>query len=973
MKRQRAALATASICLVLAAVLLVQYGKPFASSSLRKEAKKETVTAMSSGKQAPSRSQAASRHKIVESYGRLPLSFEANRGQVDSQVKFLSRGNGSTIFLTSTEAVLALRNGAAQPSDASRPLHGQRETSVGRKMAPQLPGLRRPLVLRMKLVGANPEAQIAGSEPLPGRSNYFTGRDPAKWHTNVPHFARVKYRGIYPGVDLVYYGNQRQLEYDFVVAPGGDPSRIELAVSGAEKVHVDSHGDLVLWAAGQEVRWRKPVMYQPVAGSRQEVSGGYVEKANHVVGFAVGPYDASQPLVIDPVLAFSTALGGNDSDRALGIALDAAGDIYVTGVTSSFGFPTTPGAFQSQFPSQGPLAEGEAEAGFVTKIKADGSALLYSTFLAGGLPTAVGQSVSVGDGGSAIAVDSAGNAYVTGFTFSSAFPTTPGAVQTTFGGGICQPASNSACSDAFVTKLNPTGSGLVYSTFLGGNGADSGHGIAVDAAGNAYVTGDTKSVNFPTTGGAFQIAFGGGTEHVFVAKLNPSGSALAYSTYLGGDRVDESGGIAVDSTGNAYVTGSTTSFTFPMMNAFQPRLHGDRDAFVTKLDPAGSALVYSTYLGGKDLDDGRGIALDAAGNAYVTGETFSGDFPLANPFQPTRAGCVLADDDCNDAFVTKLNVTGTALVYSTFLGGQFGEGGAAIAVDSSGNTYVTGFTGSPEFPTANAIQKGLGGALDVFVTELNDAGSALVFSTFLGGTKTDEAHGLAVDSAGNVYVVGRTFSNDFPVANPLQPTRASSDLSDAFVVKIGSAADFSLSAPSGASATIAAGQPATYTLSLAGSNGFDGMVSFTCNGNAPAAACSVSPSSIMLSGTNAVTATVSVTTTAPHAFLPPGWQHPMSPPHPSLPVATQWLLFVLTLTVMLSSLWGQEGLRRRAWAGLAGVVLFAALSFGCGGASPSPPSSSTQTLGTPSGVYTLVVTATSGATSHSMNLSLTVN
>ncbi len=950
MKRQITALGIVGISLLLTAVLVVHYGKPFVSGSVSNEPKQQTPTAAPSHHGASLAAQEAARYKVVESYGRLPLSFEANRGQADSRVKYLSRGNSSTLFLTSTEAVLALRSGAAA----------------------KLPdGSRRSLVLRMKLVGANPAPRIAGTDPLPGKSNYFTGKNPSNWHTDIPHFAKVKYEEIYPGVDLVYYGNQRQLEYDFVVAPGADPHHIALAVDGAEKVYVDSQGDLVLQAAGQEVHWRKPAMYQSLADGWREISGSYVEKANHVIGFAVGPYDASQPLVIDPVLSFSTPLGGNDNDRALGIALDAAGDVYVTGVTSSFGFPTTPGAFQTQFPSAGPLVEGEAEGGFVTKIKGDGSALVYSTYLAGGLPSGVGETATIGDGGSAIAVDSAGNAYVTGFTFNSGFPVTAGAAQTAFGGGICD-QFNTACSDAFVTKLNPTGSGLLYSTFLGGNGADSGISIAVDAGGNAYVTGDTKSINFPTTAGAFQVGFGGGTEHVFVAKLNSAGSALAYSTYLGGNGVDHSGGIAVDSAGSAYLTGSTNSSTFPVMNAFQPSLGGGEDAFVTKLSATGSGLIYSTYLGGSDQDKGSGIDLDAAGNAYVTGQTFSGNFPLANPFQAARAGCVGPDDDCNDAFVTKLNAAGTALVYSTYLGGPFGDGGAAIAVDSAGKAFVTGGTGSPDFPTANPTQNAFGGGVDAFVTEFNEAGSTLAFSTLLGGASAEGSSSVAVDGAGNIYVTGHTFSSNFPVANPLQPTRASSDLSDAFVTKIGMGSpDFSLTAPSGTSATVAAGQTATYGLSLAGSNGFNGTVSFTCSDNAPAAACSVSPGSVMVSGTNPATATVSVTTTAPHAFVLPSPQLPTPPSLPSLPVTLLWLLVVLTLAMMLRSLQSKAHSRRPAWAALAGIVLFATLAFGCGGSNP-PPAPTTQTLGTPSGVYTVTVTATSGAVSHSMNLSMTV-
>ncbi len=450
---------------------------------------------------------------------------------------------------------------------------------------------------------ANASPRVEALEELPGKANYFLGNDPTKWRTNVPTYARVHYQDLYPGIDLIYYGNQRQLEYDLVVRPGADPSRIRLGVQGADTLDVDAQGDLVLHTAGGDIRQRKPAAYQEIDGMRQEISGGYVLKGSHTVGFEVGAYDASRPLVIDPVLFYSTYLGGSSDDFGSGIAVDSSGDAYVTGYTLSTDFPTTVGAFQTTH-----AADGGLDDGFVTKLNPTGAALVYSTYLGG----------SSDDFGFGIAVDSSGDVYVTGYTLSTAFPTTVGAFQMTNAGGY----------DGFVTKLNPTGAALVYSTYLGGSSDDFGRGIAVDAAGSAYVTGYTYSTAFPTTVGAFQTthAADSGRNDAFVTKLNPTGAGLVYSTYLGGNSFDVGLGIAVDALGSAYVTGGTQSTNFPTTTrAFQTTFGGGVvDGFVTKLNPAGSMLDYSTYLGGTGLDTGFGIAVDTLPNpnAYVVAESF---------------------------------------------------------------------------------------------------------------------------------------------------------------------------------------------------------------------------------------------------------------------------------------------------------------------------------------------------------------
>ena len=630
---------------------------------------------------------AAADARISESYGKLPLHFEANQGQEHEDVRFLSRGPGYSLYLTTGEAVLAI----AQPSD------------TGKSAA-----------LRMSLVGAARKPVVSGTDELPGKSNYFIGQDPSQWRTNVPTYAKVHYREVYPGIDLVYYGNQRQLEYDFVVAPGADPKKILLAFKGADKIEIDTQGDLVLHMGGESIRQKKPVIYQEVDGIRQEIAGSYVRKGANRIGLKVAAYDRSRPLVIDPVLSYSTFLGGSGLDQGHGIAVDAGGNAYVTGSTLSSNFPTSSGASHTGLRI------------FVTKLNPTGSALAYSILLGGSNESSMSSS---------IAVDAAGNAYVTGGTSSDDFPTTSGAFQT----------SRRGPSDAFVTKLNPTGSVLVYSTYLGGSNEELSGRIAVDAAGNAYVTGGTFSADFPTTAGAFDTTFKGAD--AYVTKLDPSGSQLVYSTYLGASGNERGTGIAVDAAGSAYVTGVATladpggPFTHLLpttAGAFQRGPGGLDDAFVAKFNPTGSALVYCTYLGGADPDGGRAIAVDVDGNAYVTGTTSAliDDFPTtAGAFQTTQT-----NPGARGGFVTKLNPLGSALVYSTyFLPGS-------IAVDAAGSAYVTGAAGT-DFPTTpGAFQTTHAGGGDAFITKFDPSGSSLLYSTYLGGVEGDSGSGIAVDT-----------------------------------------------------------------------------------------------------------------------------------------------------------------------------------------------------------------------------------
>ena len=719
--------------------------------------------------------------KLSETYGKLPLAFEANQGQTDSAIKFLSRGPGYGLFLAPTEALLALTRG----SDATA---GHTEATV----------------VGMKLVGAKAKPEMVGVDPLPGKSHYFIGNDPKQWHTNVPQYAKVKYKAVYPGIDLIYYGNQRQLEYDLVVAPGADPKKIALAFQGVKTITIDKDGQLVLHTGAGDLIQHKPIVYQEINGERKLLDGRYVLKDKQQVGFQVARYDRSKPLVIDPVLAYSTYLGGNDctsrgscsaGDAGFSIAVDSAGNAYVTGRT--YGLPITAGAFDAECggprlngsqggwdglcanllgTSDGPGSVFWRSDGFVTKFNANGT-LSYSTYLGG----------QYNDVGTGIAVDSTGHAYVTGYTHSGNFPATPGAYDTSCGCNIY------SVYDGFVTKLTPDGASLVYSTFLGGNAADFGDGIAVDVTGNAYVTGTTNSVDFPTVSAAQTLA--GGGNDAFVAKFNPAGTNLVYSTFVGGSGTDNGYGIALsvagDGTVNAHVSGSTDSSNFPLQGAYQPVFGGGVDAFVTKLNAAGTAFDYSTYLGGNGNDYGYGIGLDslASGwNVYVTGSTSSTNFP-------TTTGAFTG------AFVSKLDLdAGNQLVYSTNPGGSSGN---AIAVTGAGNAYVAGANGN-----------------DAFVTQLDAAGTSQVYTFALGSSGVDAAYGVAVDS-GSAYVTGSTAGTDFPTTPGAAQPSYGGGPSDIFVSKIADASAIRFS-----TATYSASEAAgTVTLTVQRIGSSSGVVS----------------------------------------------------------------------------------------------------------------------------------------------------
>jgi len=684
----------------------------------------------------PSRSSVApAPAQVSAAYGSLPLSFELNRGQTDSRVHFLSRGNGYNLFLTPNEAVLSLH----QPTASTRPA-----------------------VVRMSLVGANHSPQVRGVDELPGRSAYFIGGDPSRWHADIPNYSRVQYHDVFPGVDLVYYGHQGRLEYDFVLAPGADPSHIRLAFTGAQKMRLDQ-GDVVLNIPGGDVRLHQPILYQERAGERVPVDGHFILTRGREVAFRVGPYDKRAALVIDPSLVYSTYLGGSNLEKALGIASDDKGNAYVTGSSASADFPTTAGAFQ-------PKVRGTDTTAFVAKLNSAGTALLYSTYLGG----------SSSDVGHAIAVNEKEEAFVAGATYSSDFPTTAEAAQRMPGGG----------RDAFVAKLSADGSRLLYATYLGGTGDEEARGIALDQAGEAHVAGVTESDNFPVTANAAiktaSCRGGGVCSHGFVSKLSADGSRWLYSTVLGGSANDFANAIAVDRSGAAYIAGHTYSSDFPRtMGALQASaaahsatalIQQGSDAFVTKLSTNG-AFLYSGRLGGSGNQRANAIAVDLTGSVYITGRTDSVDFPTtAHALSPSPSG------RSGSAFIAKLNPMGSALTYSTYLGGGNGDEGMGIAVDAMSRVSVAGSTSSATFVTTpGALQRTLAGTSAAFLSRLDAQGATLTYSTLLSGSKADVANAVALDGNGNVYLAGNTESKNFPVSHALHGTLDSQG--SAFVTK----------------------------------------------------------------------------------------------------------------------------------------------------------------------------------------------
>jgi hypothetical protein len=737
---------------------------------------------------APPRGTSVDTPRWEKTYAQLPMGFEENRGQAARDVKFVSHGSGYALSLAPQEidiAILRRRAMTASPIHRAAALRALREARKAMETT----------TIRMQLEGANPTPAIATNEPLPGKSNYFVGNDRDKWVTDVPSYGRVKYSGIYPGVDVEFYGNQRQLEYDFTVAPGKDPKAITLKIEGAEKLVLDSHGDLILHTADGDSKFQKPFVYQMVGAERHEVTGNYALASGNRVTFAIAKYDGSLPLVIDPLfhplLTYSTFLGGTGDESGQGIAVDGNGDAFIAGSTTSTDFPPT----TNLAPASG--------CGFVTELNPAGTQQLYSSYLCG---------TSTMDEAFAIALDPSGKVYVAGTTGSTDFPTTTNAL-------IQSPLTTNPNGTAFLTKIDPTLSGmasLVYSSYIGGTNGDLAHAVAADANGNAYIGGQTFSNPGAAGSGGFAVTTGGlqqtpqntfGTGFLTRIDTTKSGGAsLAYSTYLGGDGANQANflgfgdavfGVAVDTSNNAYLSGVTasTGTSFPTLNAFQGSAvaaNMDGGAFVTQIDTTkanAASLIYSTYLEGSKFDTALGIALGPNNVAYVTGSTNSMDFhTTTGAFQTTGALSGVA-------FITLVDTTmsgNSSVAYSTFFGGTGSDTGFGIQADANANAYVVGVTQSLDFPiTPFVLPSSLPNPKgSPFIVKLSPKGNGTadrIYASYFGGTgdgtDPDQGFAIAVDSHGNAYITGVTSSSDMPTtAGAFQTTLKGA--SDAFVAKL---------------------------------------------------------------------------------------------------------------------------------------------------------------------------------------------
>jgi hypothetical protein len=868
---------------------------------------------------------------VLAAYGGQSLAFEPNRGQTDGRVQYMAHGNGFSLFLTPDEAVLSMSGN-----------HSKTRRKGMEKAAPQTD----PASILMQLVGARKNASPVAEQQQAGVSNYFVGRDRQHWQSNVPHFSRVRYKEVYPGIDLAFHGAQQQLEFDLVVAPQACPDAVRLGFGGAKQVKLNDAGELVLQSAAGDVRLHKPIAYQEQDGRRRAVEAAFAVKGSQV-GFILGDYDHSRELVIDPVLTYAEYLGGTSADTGFTIAVDGSGNAYIAGQTASNNFlPSPSGTYQTSY-------AGGPDDAFITKLDANGNTV-FSTYLGG----------SKDDSINGIAIDGSGNIYVAGGTQSNLdFPITVGAAQGSFGGP-------SGGLDAFASKISADGTTLVYSTYIGGASDDVGNAVAVDGSGNVYVAGQTASHNFPVTAGVLQGSFSAQFDG-FVTEVKADGSAFLYSTYLGGSGIDNATAIAVDSSGDAFIAGVTTSSDFPVTaGVFQTAFgaHGNDDAFVSKINPTGTVLTYSSYLGGSGTDDAYAIAIDSGGSVYLTGLTNSSDFPTHSPLQAALKGT-------QNAFVSKVAPDATSLTFSTYLGGSGMETGSGIALDSSSNVYVAGQTTSADFPQAASLtgNSTLKGSSDSFITEVKSDGSSLLFSSYFGGTGNEDVFpgtteglfpsGLAVDSAGNIYVSGNTDSSDFPVTN----SSTYQGGVDAFVAKIAPGAppapDFSLDV-SPTAATVTHGSTAgPFTATIVAVNGFASAVTITCSGLPAGASCG---SAAIAAGSTSTT--FSITTTAAAQIAPLTGQ--ASPHGQRSPLLAIWLA-VPALALVGAGVQRKASTRKMITAFLLGCLLFAGLTFmaACGGGGGGGGTH------TPPGTYTITVRGTSGALGHNAahTITLTVN
>ncbi len=739
-------------------------------------------------------------------FAKLPIAFEPNQGQTDASASYIAHGSGYGLVLAPSEAVLSL---------------GGKGTSAA---------------VHMQLEGAAANPVISPSEPLPGKSNYLRGNDPSRWVRNVPTFARVQYSAVYPGIDLVYYGHQGQLEYDFAVRSGADPKQIRLQIAGADRVSLGTDGSLRLKTSVREVRWNKPVVYQEVDGQRRNVEGRFQLLARNRVGFVLGPYDRSRDLIIDPILGYATYFGGTGDEVNPQIALDVNSNIYLSGTTSSAVVPH-PACGATGQPICSTLS-GTTDV-FVSKLDPIGSSVTYTTYLNGlslpvpTAPTTYGNATGT-DSSAGLVADNQGNVYVTGTTTSSDFPVTPTAFQS---------APKAAGAHVFLTKLDSTGTNLLYSSYLSGTGSDNAMSLAADNTGHAYILGWTTSVasgDFPT-GTSFQQSPNNATRLYFVAKFDTTLSlvpSLKFFSYLGGGDSSHSatpvdgvgaacnqlpcGGITLDSTGDAFVAVGTLFSNMPVINAYQAQINGGLDAYIVKISPDGGGLLYGTYFGGAGDDIANAIALDSSGNAYVAGSATSAtSLPVG-----TVKGILTYGGGATDGFIAKLsNPTSgvVALTFSSFLGGTGDDVATSIVTDTTQNAYVVGSTTSPNFPVPINGTSTPNSGTDAFLVKLNTSigfvsgtSSPVAFSKLFGGSGTDRATGMALNPTGSVLITGETNSANFPVQSQLgisvlQP--ALGGLRDAFLANFGPQTDLALTITTSAS-LVAAGNVDTFTYTV---------------------------------------------------------------------------------------------------------------------------------------------------------------
>ena len=877
--------------------------------------------------------------------GRLTL-FEPRLGGPESS--FVGTGRDYRVHLTPTDATFEARTNCKARSSFQSGIHATNSSLCLWKSEA--------LVSHWHLRGTSSHVHAEGRGMLSSYGSYFIGSDPQKWRTHVNQFSEVWYSHIYSGIDLIYYGHEGQVEYDFVVSPGANPDQINFTVTGSDRrfgAHLSENGDLVLSNATGELVVRRPLFYQGNSCARN--NGSYKEqpgciairgggfslrrqvKGGDLVSFSIPQYDHSQPLIIDPAVVFSTFFGGTMGDGVNSIALDSKGYIYLYGDTSSSDFPITPGAYQTHLAS--PAGTGSADA-FVTKLSPDGSQVIWSTYLGG----------SMDEGPKGIALDSKGNIWLSGQTYSNDFP-------------MVNPfqAQPHSYATGYVSELSPDGTKLLYSTYIGGSSLDYAYGIVLDSSDEPIITGYTASTDFPVVNAIQPVHGPGQNGDAFVTKFSADGSSLIFSTYLGGPSEDEATGIALDPSNNIYVTGLTNTGFPTTPNSFQPTCVSAQNfcSFIAKISASGQTLDYSTYMSDALA---LGITVNATGNAFVTGYADYYFQTTPGAYQTQLGGGGLVKDP--DAFVTEMDPTGSSMVFSTFLGGGGYEHGYAIALDSSNNVFLTGQTDSPDFPLQAPLQTVFyGGVPSVFVSELDNTGSSLLFSTFWGGGApgygAQQGNAIAVDGAGNIIAAGSTLTPDFPVVNPIQSQLLGPG--DAFIAKFEFTPDFRVEA-SPTSATVSAGSPVNYTLTLTPLNEFSQQVSLTCSGAPHDATCSVSPSTLTLDGTNTATASVTVTTMVRSGAVVSPWPGKGTGATPNI----EFALFIGICSVAVI---GARGVCGRTRFALISVVTGLALFVSCGGGSNG---GGVGGGGTPPGTYTITVTTAGGTLSHPTKLTLIV-